>query len=198
MQPSSLQMFLNRHSNEHHILLFEAISGARAVCCEPVKMGRPPKSRTPTTQHEQNILAAQIRRFFDAPNRSSHRSEIVRELLDKLNVAGGHWTARSIRLWFNNNRNHYLEERRHRTQRPQPPPMQLPLMQPIPPYPIPMPLFYSYGYVPIGVQPIPPPALWPPIQIIPHDPANPPQNPGNQGPVLVQYFPLPVFNPPRH
>jgi hypothetical protein len=118
-------------------------------------------------------------------------------VLEMLNVAGRQWTARSIRLWFNNNRNHYVQERRVPTQRLQPPP---PFMQSIPPYPIPMPPFYPYGYVPIGVQPIPPPAMWPPpqpIMTIPHDPANPPQNPGYQGPTIVQYFPLPTFNLPR-
>jgi hypothetical protein len=164
-------------------------------------MGRPTKSRTPTTTHEQSILAAHIRRFFDAPDRSPARAEIVRQLAEMLNVAGRHWTPRSIRLWFNNNRNHYLEERHVPAPRPlplAPPPPRV--IQPIPPYPFPMPPFYPYGYVPISVQPMPPPAMWPPpqpIRIIPQDTANPPQDQSQQGPTAVQYFPLPMFNLPR-
>jgi hypothetical protein len=87
-----------------------------------------------------------IQRFFEVPDRSNARAEIVRQALDALNASEHRWTARTVRLWFNNNRRHYVEE--------QPeihtPTFGIPFT---PPYPQPVP--FAYAYVPLHVERLP-------------------------------------------
>jgi hypothetical protein len=66
------------------------------------------KHRTPTTRDELSVLSARINRFFSAPDRSPARAEIVAEAISLLNHCGRQWTSRTVRLWFNNNQQHYL------------------------------------------------------------------------------------------
>jgi hypothetical protein len=118
-------------------------------------MSRNRKARTPTTEYEQSVLIAHIQRFFDAPDRSIDRAEIVQKVLAALNVDNRQWTARLIRLWFNNNRRHYL---RGGTPRP------IAYSQPMPPF--------HYG-IPLNVRPPPLPLFLPPA-IVPRGTAQPP------------------------
>jgi hypothetical protein len=111
------------------------------------------KSRTPTSEHEQSVLVAHIRRFFAAPDRSTARSDIVREVQALLNVHNREWTSRTIRLWFNNNRKHYIEG------------TQTPPRLVLPPIPEPDASAYSpqslqYGFPPL-TAPAPAPFCWP-------------------------------------
>lgn len=70
----------------------------------------PRKHRTATTAYEQSILVSYIRKFFEFPDRSEERSQLVQEVMVKLNSSARQWTPRAIRLWFNNNRKHYLQD----------------------------------------------------------------------------------------
>jgi hypothetical protein len=63
-----------------------------------------------STTAEQGILARHIRRFFQVGDRSPARAEIIREALDLLNAEDRHWTAESVRLWFTNNKKHYIDD----------------------------------------------------------------------------------------
>jgi hypothetical protein len=114
------------------------------------------KSRTPKAPSEEIILAGQIHQFFQAPDRSQTRSQIVQKVLYLLNVANRQWTERSIRLWFNNNKTHFLGDGR-----PQAIPPPLPSMPPpMPLFQVPMPPPYPYGYIPLAFSPMPSPIDW--------------------------------------
>lgn len=58
----------------------------------------------PTTV-EQFILIQHMGKYFSFPERSPDRNKIAEEVASILNPISGHWTHRSVRLWFNNNRN---------------------------------------------------------------------------------------------
>jgi hypothetical protein len=116
-------------------------------------MSKHRKTRTTTTEYEQSVLAAHIQRFFDAPERSIDRADLVRAVLAALNFDNREWTPRLIRLWFNNNRKHYLA-RATRTSAA----LLTPLPQAAPP-------FHSL-YVPLNVR-LPPLPLFLPPAIVP-------------------------------
>jgi hypothetical protein len=127
------------------------------------------KARTPTTEYEQSVLAANIRRFFEAPERSTARSDVVREVRNLLNQEHRQWTSRLIRLWFSNNRRHYLPD-----PTPIPPPPQAQIFIPQPP---------QYGYVPVNPCGPPFPGLWPPPLEMPplfRPPPPPPEKTTNE------------------
>jgi hypothetical protein len=68
------------------------------------------KNRIATTPFEQMIFASLIHRFFAAEERSVERGEVVKQAMESVRPSGRKWTARSIRLWFNNNKKHYLND----------------------------------------------------------------------------------------
>jgi hypothetical protein len=126
---------------------------------------RAPKSRTPTTSHEQFILSSYIHRFFHAPDRSEERADIVRLALTALDSTNRKWTARLVRLWFNNNRKQYI---RPATENalvgvpvaplgwPRAQPMSVPYAcVPMPRIPVESPIYFG-GAIPLLPIPIPP------------------------------------------
>jgi hypothetical protein len=158
-------------------------------------MARARKIRTPTTQEEQAILASFIMRFFEAPDRSDERAEIVRQVLAAIHITDREWNARSVRLWFNNNRRTYLAEAR---------PVQMQaMMVGIPPTAQPIP--FPYGYVPMQPQPMQAPLFWAPAIPILQPPPPPPlqqkertDGQEEQPPSRTVHFPpVPDFPPPR-
>ncbi|OHT09041.1 hypothetical protein TRFO_22208 [Tritrichomonas foetus] len=66
------------------------------------------KKRTQTSSNDQQILANSIEEFFQYSDRSQERTILVKKLLGLLSNSQTHWTTRTIRLWFNNNKNRYL------------------------------------------------------------------------------------------
>jgi hypothetical protein len=131
------------------------------------------KSRTPTTDYEQSVLIAHIQKFFAAPDRSVARADIVREVRSLLNVQNREWTSRTIRLWFNNNRKHYLEGRQN-APRQILPPIPTPDAKEFPPQAL------RCGYPPLSTPPPPVPRCWPVgVPMLPNSP--PPQEQRNDG-----------------
>lgn len=57
------------------------------------------------TAVEQFILIQHMGKYFSYPERSPDRNKVAEEVASILNPISGHWTHRSVRLWFNNNRN---------------------------------------------------------------------------------------------
>jgi hypothetical protein len=68
------------------------------------------RARTPTTAVEQELFYAYIRKFFEAPERSAERADVVRKVLMLLKMESREWTERTVRLWFSNNRKHYMRK----------------------------------------------------------------------------------------
>jgi hypothetical protein len=162
-------------------------------------MSRPRKRRTPTTMLEQNILAGHIERYFETGDRSEQRSAVVRECLESLRAQSQHWTHRSVRLWFNNNRTHYLQTA-------PPPPPAPPVLQLAPlHFSLPMPPPIVYPMMPVGMRPLPPPPPLPVFWQVPPDfsrviveidpetglPKNPQQQQAHLRSIAVIPFPPP-------
>ncbi|KAH0788092.1 hypothetical protein GPJ56_007923 [Histomonas meleagridis] len=59
-------------------------------------------------QQEMQYLIPGLRRYFSFPERSQQRSQVVKEVKSYLEQISPHWSHRSVRLWFNNNKNNYL------------------------------------------------------------------------------------------
>ena len=57
----------------------------------------------PSSQ-EQSILIPNLRLYFSYPERSPDRSRIASEVSNQLLKHSDHWSIRSVRLWFNNNK----------------------------------------------------------------------------------------------
>jgi hypothetical protein len=140
-------------------------------------MSRSRKPRTPTTNYEHGILTEQIHRFFAAPARSPSRALVVDQVLELLIVDNREWTARTVRLWFNNNRSHYLNDRLQAeplpaiplAPRPPPPPPPLPGRAHAKTQLPPVSLLLSADHPPLPPPPAPAPAPTPP-----HDEDAPP------------------------
>jgi hypothetical protein len=123
--------------------------------------------------------------------------QIVHEVLQLLNAEGRHWTARSVRLWFTNNKKHYPDDPLRR-----PPPPQRPRLPLIPSCQVPQP--YHCTFIPVNMHQIPmaAPVMWPvaadPNVLRREQSQEPPANPETQPwQVPIQYFPLPEFKPPK-
>jgi hypothetical protein len=114
-------------------------------------MSRGRTFRTPTTTHEQAILSSFIHRFFEAPDRSDDRTLIVCQVLSMLSTSDRQWTARSVRLWFKNNRSHYVEPESTVPAVPMNVAGLVPLLYPFPP-----PQGFPFGYIPMAIEPPPP------------------------------------------
>lgn len=56
---------------------------------------------------EQSILMQNIHRYFQYPERSIDRNAVAKEVSAALMKISSHWTHRTVRLWFNNNRNSF-------------------------------------------------------------------------------------------
>jgi hypothetical protein len=59
--------------------------------------------RQPVSDCERSILLPAMMRFHQLPPQSRHRSEIIQDVLQRLSNPS-RWTARRVRLFFNNNR----------------------------------------------------------------------------------------------
>ncbi|KAH0790816.1 U5 small nuclear ribonucleoprotein [Histomonas meleagridis] len=53
---------------------------------------------------EQSILVQNVKRYFSQPERSQERTKIANEVSEELLKYSPHWTHRTVRLWFNNNK----------------------------------------------------------------------------------------------
>lgn len=62
---------------------------------------------------EQSILVQNVRRYFSKPERSQERTKIANEVSEELMKHSPHWTHRTVRLWFNNNKHTYSGEQQH-------------------------------------------------------------------------------------
>jgi hypothetical protein len=113
------------------------------------------KNRTPTTSFEHSLLANHIQRYFETPDRSEQRAQIVREVLELLSGGGREWTHRSIRLWFNNNRRHYFPSA----------PRSVYIAAPQPGCPSMMPPSFPGPVMTLPIRPLPPgvPVMWQPM-----------------------------------
>ncbi|OHT17674.1 hypothetical protein TRFO_00975 [Tritrichomonas foetus] len=65
------------------------------------------RTRQTTSPCEQGILLAYIKKYFSFPERSRGRTDVVYEVLNLLVQKEDRWSARLVRLWFNNNRRNY-------------------------------------------------------------------------------------------
>ena len=54
---------------------------------------------------EQLILIQHMDKYFAHPERSPERTKIADEVASILRNISSHWSSRSVRLWFNNNKN---------------------------------------------------------------------------------------------
>ena len=57
------------------------------------------------TAMEQFILIQNMGKYFSYPERTPDRTRIAEEVATLLRTISGHWTYKSVRLWFNNNKN---------------------------------------------------------------------------------------------
>ncbi|KAH0789003.1 hypothetical protein GPJ56_007079 [Histomonas meleagridis] len=59
---------------------------------------------------EQSILIQNVKRYFSQPERSQERTKIANEVSEELLKYSPHWTHRTVRLWFNNNKHAFTGE----------------------------------------------------------------------------------------
>lgn len=64
-----------------------------------------PDRRYFPTAMEQFILIQNMGKYFSFPERTPDRTRIAEEVASLLRTISGHWTYKSVRLWFNNNKN---------------------------------------------------------------------------------------------
>jgi hypothetical protein len=80
------------------------------------------------TDSESPILIQYLQIYFSHPERSIQRSQVVQSVVSILSPNNKHWTHRTVRLWFNNNKKVFC----HPTSSPAPPPE--PRKEPPPPF----------------------------------------------------------------
>ena len=56
---------------------------------------------------ELQILVNYLRVYFSHPERSPQRSQVVQQVVSLLSNSNKHWSHRTVRLWFNNNKKVY-------------------------------------------------------------------------------------------
>ncbi|EAY21330.1 hypothetical protein TVAG_167050 [Trichomonas vaginalis G3] len=56
------------------------------------------------TETEMPILVNYLQMYFSHPERSLQRSRVVQSVVSVLNPTNKHWSHRTVRLWFNNNK----------------------------------------------------------------------------------------------
>lgn len=59
------------------------------------------------TDSESQILIHHLQIYFSHPERSMQRSQVVQSVVSLLSPTNKHWTQRTVRLWFNNNKKVY-------------------------------------------------------------------------------------------
>jgi hypothetical protein len=79
---------------------------------------------------EHQILIHSVKQYFSKPERSFDRNRIATDVAAQLASFSSHWTHRTVRLWFNNNRHAYASEIIH------PDPTDIPHRPPSTPYPV--------------------------------------------------------------
>ena len=65
---------------------------------------KPSDKRYFPTAIEQFILIQNMDKYFSFPERSPERTKVAEDVASLLRTISGHWSYRSVRLWFNNNR----------------------------------------------------------------------------------------------
>jgi hypothetical protein len=65
------------------------------------------RGRYHPNREELRILIQGVQRYFALPSRSPIRNRVARDCSLELQVFSPHWTHRTVRLWFNNNRHTY-------------------------------------------------------------------------------------------
>jgi hypothetical protein len=61
---------------------------------------------------EKEIIVPDLKKYFTMPKRSKDRKDQIKKTLGRLNeVHPGHWSERSVRVWFTNNQRKYVDEK---------------------------------------------------------------------------------------